>query len=218
MTALMLMGWVLGAAPQGEFSLEALMARMGEDEKARLAQTCAFEERTVVHELDSDGKVKGSVIREYDVSLDAEGHRRVLKNESFEGDPSRLVKQRPKDSEEKPHPGPFHPDERPHFQFELVSLDKGRAVIRYTPKEPHEKRMQGTVVVDVPKAMPLRMEMEPSKNPRFVKALKLDITLAQTACGPRMVKVTTRGSGGMLFFKARFHAETTLTGFTPKAK
>ncbi len=214
MTPPLLMALLLGATPNPP-SLEALVTRLGEEEKARSAQTCAFVERTAVHELDSDGNVKGSVIREFDVTFEPTVHRRALRSETFEGDPSRLLKKRPEDTADKPQPGPFHPDEQPHYTYALVSHEGARAVIRYTPKEPHEKRMKGTAVVNVPKARLLRMEMEPSENPKFVKSLKMDVTLADTACGQRMVKVTAKGAGGMLFMKVRFRTESTISGFKP---
>jgi len=202
---------LLSSTPETQSRLEALLQTLGQRELEREARTCRVLERTVVEELDGDGEVKGKVIREYTVTHDRTGPRRTLKSETFEGDPSGMFRQRPK--EEKPEPSPFHPKAQALYRFELeVKPGATTGTLRFTPKKLHERRMKGTAHVDLTSSHILSMKIEPSDYPMGLDALTMNVTLADTACGRQPVRVTTEGEGGILFLRVRFRSDTSLSG------
>lgn len=199
----------LGAEPERSAELEPLLDTLGRQEERRAATRCRLTERTVLEELDGDGKSKGKIIREFLVTQGQGEPSRELKSERFEGEPSSMFKQRPK--QEKPHPGPFNPSERPHYRYELLAAkDPGAAIVRFTPLKPHERRMRGTAIVELPSGTLKEVSLEPTKYPFYLDALRVKVLLGETACGHQPVRFQVYGRGGILFVKARFRSDTSL--------
>jgi hypothetical protein len=198
--------------------LDALVRALGAQEKRRASSACRYIERTALEELDDEGKSKGKVIREYQVTPSAAGSDRVKKSEEVVGDPSSLFRREHK-SDEKPHPGPFHPEEQKAYRYELlVPAEATVGTLRFWPIEPHEKRMKGTARVDLAAQTVTSMQLEPSDPPTGLDELKMRVEFGDTACGRQPVRVTTAGSGGILFFEVRFRSVTSLSRHSPLEK
>ncbi len=205
---------VLQSAPHPK--LEAVLSALAADETRRESVSCSLVERTVLDELDGKGAPKGKLTREFSFVQSPKGHQRALKAESVEGDVSRLFRQRPKDESERPHPGPFHPSERAHYEYRLEAEEGAKTgVVHFEPKEPHDKRAKGRATVSLESPKLLTLDAEPSKYPVYLDALRMRVHFEKTACGHMPVRVTAQGHGKFLLMRARFRSETELTGHSP---
>lgn len=109
---------------------------------------------------------------------------------------------------------PFEERGEGKFEFALVREDTvaGRYayVLSVKPKEKSEKFLKGLYWIEKERFRVLRSEFSPSKNPKFVKEMKVFIDFTEVEEGvfvPRTFKV--KGKGGFLFFKTNFEMERT---------
>jgi len=107
---------------------------------------------------------------------------------------------------------PFEEKGEGKFEFGLVREDTldGRSayVLSVKPKKKHKGLQKGLYWLDKKSLRILRSELSPSKNPKFVKEMKVFIDFTEVEEGvfvPRTFKV--KGKGGFLFFKTNFEME-----------
>lgn len=107
---------------------------------------------------------------------------------------------------------PFAGEEQGKYAFEVLEVDAAtsRARIRFSPRgEPRPELWTGEAVVDVRQGQLVSMSSRPSKPPRFVDSLSLDVELGIEVEGTRMPsKVAFRGEGGFLFIRKRLRGWT----------
>lgn len=109
---------------------------------------------------------------------------------------------------------PFEERGEGKFEFALVREDtvSGRSayVLSVKPREKSKKLLKGLYWIEKERFRVLRSEFSPSKNPKFVKEMKVFIDFTEVEEGvfvPRTFKV--KGKGGFLFFKTNFEMERT---------
>lgn len=189
--------------------LDAVLSALAKDEARRETSPCHMTERTELEQLDRKGAREGRLLRTYALEQTPEGLRRTMSSESVEGEVSRLLRQRAKQGPEKAQPGPFHASERAHYRY-LLEAEEGaaRGVLRFEPIEPHEKRSKGHAVVSLDPPLLLELDVEPSKYPVYLDALRMRASFRQTACGQMPVRVKAEGHGKFLMVRARFRTET----------
>ncbi|MFN7132626.1 MAG: hypothetical protein ACK4N5_11135 [Myxococcales bacterium] len=206
---------LLGSGAPSQGALAGLLETLAAAERGKdTLGSCAYSERTVIEELDGEGRVVGTVVREYAVVLGRERQRRVLTSERFEGEPSSAFRKRPDDEREEDARQrlAFHPDERARFSFELAQGAPGTLALRFAPETPDRHRLRGTALLDADSKRVRVVEGEPTRLPRFVDRLKLRYEFAATPCGDLPVRVRSEGEGGVLFVKKRFRTTTELSG------
>jgi hypothetical protein len=109
---------------------------------------------------------------------------------------------------------PFEEKGEGKFDFGLVREDtlNGRPayVLSVEPKEKAKELLEGLYWIDKESFRVLRSEFSPSKNPKFVKEMRILVDFTEVKEGiflPRIFKI--RGRGGFLFFKTNFEMERT---------
>jgi hypothetical protein len=76
--------------------------------------------------------------------------------------------------------------------------------------------MIGDAAVDPETGDVLHMSMRPSKNPRFVDHLFMELEFAApTPAGRALSKLSARGDGGFAFIHKRFAVVTTFSNYQP---
>lgn len=226
MTPLLLL--TLAAAPDA-----ALLDRVAERTKALEAftQNATVTLKVASDELDSDGKSEKHTELIFKVSRKDGKPSRELVSATEDG--KDIAEKTRKDLDEakekngngngngKGQASPFHPDERAKYAFALLPpSDKAPGLVRiaFQPAgEKSDKVMIGDAAVDPETGDVVRMSMRPSKNPRFVDHLYLELEFdAQTPAGRALSKLSARGSGGLLFVKKRFAVVTTFSDYVAR--
>ncbi|MBL8924300.1 MAG: hypothetical protein JNJ54_35960 [Myxococcaceae bacterium] len=111
---------------------------------------------------------------------------------------------------------PFHPEQRAKYAFAtLAPSPDGLVRVAFQPAgEKTDKLMIGDAAIDPATADLVRLSMRPSKSPRFVDQLSLELEFdAPTPPGRALSKLTMKGRGGVLFVKKRFAVVTTFSDY-----
>lgn len=202
-------------------TLEALLARVGASEKARLdAPTCRFTEETTMLSLAEDGSVEGGEKQTYEVVRGATGivKREKVKVENIGAGLPTVFSlagggNGRQGDVQKP---PLHPDSQPYFEITAAGpLDGPRAVLRLESKDPEKARVRGTATVETATGRVLELEVTPVKPPPFVETFRLKFTLAETPCGRQATRVETSGAATIAFVAFRFRSDSKLSGHAP---
>ncbi|MEW6432464.1 MAG: hypothetical protein AB1730_13235 [Myxococcota bacterium] len=224
MTSLLVL--VLAAAPDAR-----LLDRVAERTKAIEAFTrnASLTLKVASDELDSDGRSEKHTELVFKVSRKDGKVTRELRSATEDGkDISEKTRKDLDEAQEKNGDGngkvqasPFHPDERAKYAFALLPpSDKAPGLVRiaFQPAgEKSDKVMIGDAAIDPETGDVVRMSMRPSKNPRFVDHLYLELEFdAQTPAGRALSKLSTRGAGGLLFVKKRFAVVTTFSDYAAR--
>lgn len=113
---------------------------------------------------------------------------------------------------------PFAVDKRPFYRFELLAdtTMENRRLLRIRAKtiDPDEDRFEGLYYVD-PKTLDVRMiDIQPSKNPKFVKSLHMRMSF-DVLPGNRLILTRTwmRVYAGILIKKIRLEVEETYSNY-----
>lgn len=174
--------------------------------------------------LDKKGKIKHKEIAEKRVYVKGElTHDQIVSIEKKEKSlPEKEIKKRQEeiDKEEKKRAkkkesewiSPFDEDAEGRFEFALVredSLDgKSVYVLSANPKEKGKGLLKGLHWIDKESFRVWKSELAPSKNPKFVKEMKMFIDFTQVEQGVFLMKTfRVKGRGGFLFFKTNFEME-----------
>lgn len=120
---------------------------------------------------------------------------------------------------------PFAKDQRDKYSFGLFAppaAHPGLVRIGFEPKGgPQEDLLQGDALVDPVKGELVRLAARPSKLPRLVDHLELQVDYeAATPAGRAVSRIDARGDGGFLFIHKSFHVDTTFSehAFAPAAR
>ncbi len=219
----LLLTMVLAASPPDPALLEKLgaHARRLED----LTNASAVTVDIKAEELDGDGAVKKTTRTTMRVAR-TKGHveRKLLLQDE---DGKDLTEAKRAELEAVPKKegaavrSPFHPDEQAKYRFVMLAPpERQPALVRlgFQPAgEKNEALSIGDATVD-PEAGEVRtLSLRPSKNPAFVDALFIELTLdAVTPAGHATSRLALRGSAGVLFFKKRFRVVTTFADYEPR--
>lgn len=114
---------------------------------------------------------------------------------------------------------PFSTAEQGKYAFEVVDADPARMRIRFAPRgEPSPELWTGEAVVDPAAGEVVSMRSQPSKPPRFVDSMSMELELGARLQGTRMPsKVAFRGEGGFLFIRKRVRGSTEFAYEAPPA-
>ena len=195
-----------------EPALAQVLARAGEAEVARGQLACRFTMTSTIEELDRDGKVRGTLIRTYE--LEQHGYdvpTRKKLSEATTGDGvGMLLRQEPKlDADRRTRMLPFHPDLQAEYRFELKGTDEhGHLRVTFEPKEPDAKRLVGAALLDAETGELAFIEGRPSKLPLFLDQLDYSAEYTKGVCGLQQSGNLAKGIGGLGFIKSRFRART----------
>ena len=158
--------------------------------------------------------VKGEITHDEIVSIQKKDE--VLSEKEIGKRQKEVDKQEKKRSEEKDSESisPFEKKGEGKFDFDLVREDslQGKTVyvVSVNPKEKSKGLLKGLYWIDKDNFRILKSELEPSKNPKFVKEMKMTIEFAEVEKGVFVLKTfKVRGRGGFLFFKSNFEVERT---------
>lgn len=221
MTPLVLL--VLAAAPDA-----ALLDRIAERTKALEAFTRDAQLTVTIasDELDSDGKSEKHSELVFHVTRKDGRPARELVSATEDGKDVTAekrqeldeAKQKSSNGNGKSQASPFHPDQRAKYAFSLLpASDKAPGLVRiaFGPAgERSDDVMTGDATVDPETGDVVRLSMRPSKNPRFVDYLTLELEFdARTPAGRALSKLSARGAGGIAFIKKRFAVVTTFSDY-----
>jgi hypothetical protein len=158
--------------------------------------------------------VKGEITHDEIVNAQKKGKslsEKDIKKRQKEIDKEERKKSKKKDSK---WISPFEEKGEGKFEFQMVGEDtvKGEAtfVISVNPKEKAKELLKGSYWIDKQSYRILRSEFSPSKNPKFVKEMKIFVDFMEVEKGvflPWIFKI--KGRGGFLFFKSNFEIERT---------
>lgn len=208
---------LIAASVAGAPELSSTLEALGREEARKDALgICRFVERVRVEELDSDGKVKGAVVREFAVERGVGTYRRTLLSEELTGELNGKLAERndPTPEQVEASRSPFHPEAQRHYRFEGPTAEgEGRVAVSFRPHAKHPQRLVGRAVIDAETERILSISGVPSKRPMFVDEVKVEVDFAPTACGVTMVRSRTRGEAGALFMKVRFRISSELREF-----
>lgn len=221
MTPLLLLA--LATAPDA-----ALLDRIAERTKAleTFTKDAQLTLKVASDELDSDGKSEKHSELVFHVTRKDGKPSRELVSATEDGQDVTEEKRRELD-EAKPKKGngngkgqasPFHPEQRAKYAFSLLPpSDKAPGLVRiaFQPAgERSDELMLGDATVDPETGDIVHMSMRPSKNPRFVDYLTMELEFdAQTPAGRALSKLSARGAGGIAFIKKRYAVVTTFSGY-----
>lgn len=112
---------------------------------------------------------------------------------------------------------PFSAAEQAKYVFEVIEADPSRMRLRFAPKgKPSPELWTGEAVVDPAAGEVVSMRSQPSKPPRFVDSMSMELELGARLQGTRMPsKVFFRGEGGFLFIRKRFRGSSELAYESP---
>lgn len=119
---------------------------------------------------------------------------------------------------EQAQPSPFHPSQRLQYAFSLLPpSDRAPGLVRiaFQPAGASSPAlMRGDAAVDPETGDVVRMSMRPSKLPRLVDALSLELEFdARTSAGRALSRLTARGAAGLAFLRKRFVVVTTFSDY-----
>jgi hypothetical protein len=174
--------------------------------------------------LDKKGKIKHKEIAEKRVYVKGElTHDQIVRIEKKEKSlPEKEIKKRQKeiDKEEKKRAkekesewiSPFDKDAEGKFDFALVREDslhgKSVYVLSANPRKKGKGLLKGLHWIDKESFRVWKSELAPSKNPKFVKEMKIFMDFARVEQGVFLIKTfRVKGRGGFLFFKTNFEME-----------
>lgn len=223
MTPLVLLA--LAAAPDA-----ALLDRIAERTKALEAFTkdAQLTVKVASDELDSDGKSEKHSELVFRVSRKDGKPTRELVTATEDGKDVTDEKRKELDEAKqkngngngngKGQASPFHPEQRAKYAFSLLPpSDKAPGLVRiaFQPAgERSDELMLGDAAIDPQTGDVVRMSMRPSKNPRFVDYLSIELEFeAQTPAGRAISKLSARGAGGIAFIKKRYAVVTTFSDY-----
>ncbi len=186
--------------------------------------TCLCNEELRI--LDKNGKVKHQETTKRKVYVKGDITHDELKSIQKKGKPlsDKEIKKRQKEIDEEERKkgkekdskwvSPFEEKGKGQFEFKLVREDtvnsRATYVIFVNPKEKAKELVQGLYWIDKQSFRILKSEFSPSKNPQFVKEMKIFVDFTEVDNGvflPQVFKI--KGKGGFLFFKTNFEMERT---------
>lgn len=117
---------------------------------------------------------------------------------------------------------PFHREQRAKYTFApLPSASTAPDLVRVSFQpvgEKSDKLMIGDATIDPVSGELLSLSMRPSKNPRFVDQLYVELEFAApTPAGRALSRISMKGRGGVLFLKKRFVVVTTFSDYRVRA-
>ncbi len=114
---------------------------------------------------------------------------------------------------------PFAAAEQDKYTFEVLDAGDAQVRIRFAPRgEPSPELWTGDALVDSVSGEVISVRSQPSKPPRFVDSMSLELELGATVEGTRMPsKVSFRGEGGFLFIRKRMRGTTEFAYEAPAA-
>lgn len=205
-------------------------------ERGRTIEAFTGDARVVVEvradELDGDGKVVSTDLSRFRLVKkggETVGTELLLKSKDGKDVTAEAkAEQQKKDEGEKKSVGfsarsPFHPDQLAKYRFALLAPPKdepGLVRIGFQPAgEKTPELVMGEATVDPATGELLASTMRPSKNPRFVDHLVMDLEYgAVTPAGRVLSRLTARGDGGFLFIRKRFAVVTTFSEWEAVAR
>ena len=113
---------------------------------------------------------------------------------------------------------PFLASDQPRYVFTVAerdARDPSRMRIVFVPKVPADDTFRGSAWVDGRAGEVLTMRVTPSKKPKLVDRLDIDVYFdTQTALGRAPSRITFDASGGFLFIRKHYRGAATLSNAT----
>ena len=112
---------------------------------------------------------------------------------------------------------PILAEQQPRYVFDQVEVDtRDPAIVRiaFVPKVPRDDTLEGSAWVDSRSGTLISAGFKISKPPIFVDYVHITLEFgAPTSLGPAVSKGSLTATGGVLFFRKRFHVDATLSDY-----